>query len=68
MVTTCVPVETRRGTPSDFMELELQMGVNHPPYGFSELNLDCLQEQPVLLTSEPSLQQVWPLTFYHLVL
>ena len=50
------------------LELELPTVSSELLYGCWESNLDPLEEEPVLLTAEPSVQpRVWFLSFDHLV-
>lgn len=52
-----VPLEDRK--IEGLLKLELQMVMNHYVFGFWELNLRPLKEQPVLITTEPSLWSVF---------
>lgn len=54
-VRVCAPVPTEARRDLDTLELELQADTCKLLYGFWEPNPHPLQEQPVLLSTEPSL-------------
>jgi hypothetical protein len=51
-----MPAETRRRVVGSGTEVTVSSGYNEPPCGCWESNPGPLEEQPVLLTAEPSLQ------------